>query len=294
MDTLTTREIVEALKSDGTPVSAKLLADYVRRGLLDPPIRMGKVDGGRGSESHWQASTLGSLKEILRLRAEGMPYRDIGDRVATRGQARKRARRLTLTVWLPEHVAAKLEDASQTAGVPVISLLQLGARLYHEAPHRDTIQDSLQLSLMAADLTDLPASEMTSLLWAEMAADYVRVSDALAHGKLPSPQIHDAYLIWRSIQDGRHSARVLMAVGIGHSDIERDGVIVGSLTTFGDRVRVFRPAESLLSDPDRCHALAADLGAVLISAEGHDFNRHGAAQALGQIADWIGKGKQHG
>jgi len=244
------------------------------------------------------------------MRAAGANYDEIADRLAASGLPRTRSRRLASTIWLPEVVAAYLEQAAKVADVPFISLLQLGAKLLHEAPswpgdHPRDIREYL-------DFKGLAETEKTWLTWAIVAADYVFVLVGIRRGELPlpnnfganlllrtrrgvshsdwerRPHVYGAYLLFRAIDSGQVPPEDLPRVGVERKEIvDRDGIVVGQLTVFSERVRVFKPSTEFALDGAACERVAADLRAVLITAEGHDFNRHGAAQSLGRLADWI-------
>lgn len=293
MSDMTTAEVLAQLAAAGRPISSKLLSDYAKRGLIAGPRRRRRRAGGPGSESYWHGATAQRVAEIVALREEGIGYDAIASRLLPDGQARQRNRRMSLSVWLPSDMTEMVEEAARESGMPFVGIVQLGARLYHEAPHRDALPGA-DILWNTRGPRDASETELTFAKWAWMAWKYLEVSQGLQAGRLPASDLDDAYLLWRVLQDGRIAVAMLDRLGVRQEEVEREGEVVGQLTTFGSRVRLFRPVESINHDLERCRALAQELEAALVTREGHDFNHHGGAQALGLVADWIREEGRHG
>lgn len=287
MGELTTKEVLEAAGAPGKPMSQKLLTDLVRRGLVGSSTRRQRRVGGPGSESWWPEGTIERLQQITAMRDEGLSYDDIGARLGT-GTPPK-VRRLSATLWLPTDRAEALAAVSKRARTPVLTLLQQGARLYHEAPQ--PVQESLrtveEFQHAVAD-PDTP-TDITFNVWASIITAYHEVLSQLQVGQLPVPRdpVLDGYLVWRVINDDWLARQALRTLRIAQEPVEQGGEVVGTLTVFSGRLKLLRPLPSIAGDPDRCRALAKEHGAVLVTGEGHDFNHAGAAQALARVGDWL-------
>ena len=287
---LATEEVLSMLVERGTPVSQKLLADYVRRGLLSPPVRARLRGGGRGSGSYWDDQTVEQVLAVRELRAEGLSFDEIRERlVGHPGTAKKR---LGLTIWMPEVVAKRLEDVAKVSGEPIVRLMQLGARLYCEAPaeYKGLDQDPLQLNLLT--LPTLPDSEWTFLIWARVATLYWEAVFLMRDGILP--HANQRYLLWRIIQDGMLTAAMLADFGIRQEEIKWGERVVAELTILSDKVRLLKPIGRTGQLPRVRRRLMRDHNAVLVTAEGHDFNHAGAAHALAQVGNWLSEEAAHG
>lgn len=287
MGELTTKEVLEAAGARGKPMSQKHLTDLARRGLVGPPARRQRRVGGPGSESWWPEGTVERLTQIAALRDEGLSYDDIGARLGTETPAK--VRRLSATLWLPTDRAEALAAIGKRTRTPVLTLLQQGARLYHEAPL--PIQEALRTVeefQHAVAGPDIP-TDSTFNVWASIITAYHEVLSQLQVGQLPVPRdpLLDGYLLWRVINDDWLTPKALRTLRIAQEPVEQDGEVVATLTVFSGRLKLLRPLPSITGDPDRCRALAKALGAVLVTADGRDYSAANAAKSLAAVGDWL-------
>lgn len=289
MTELTTNDLRSALEQSGVPVSQQLLIDWTRRGLLTSPSRRRRREGGPGSEAYWEASTLDRVIRISKFKAEGLSYEDI--RPLLPPIQTESAVRFSTTVWLMPEVARRLDEAARSAGLSKTELMRLGAELFYLAPAdvRESHSNAWELIQLMDSSKATEGSNLEFSRWIDLAARFIEHHLALKTGRLPcsGDSTLDAYILWRLIHDGRLSADELQALRITREPVERDGEVVGTLTVFSGHLKLLRPAQCFAGDVDRCRALAKELGAVLITGEGHDFNHAGAAQALARVGDWL-------
>lgn len=294
MGELTTKEVLEAAGARGAPMSQKLLTDLARRGLVGPPARRQRRVGGPGSESWWPDGTLERLQQINELRGEGLSYDDIGARLGS--ETPPKVRRLSATLWLPTDRAEALAAVCKKTRTPVLTLLQQGARLYHEAPLpvQEALRTVEEFQHAVAD-PDTP-TDSTFNVWASILTAYHEVLSQLQVGQLPMPRdpLLDGYLLWRVLNDGWLTPKALRALRIAQEPVEQDGEVVGTLTVFSGRLKLLRPLPSIAGDSDRCWALAKELGAVLVTADGRDFSAAGAAKSLAAVGDWLRERNENG
>lgn len=292
MEELTTKELLGEMSARGFTCSQKLLVDLVRRGLIGPSVRRPRREGGHGTESYWNAGTVERLAQIAALRREGIGYDDIMDRL---GVERPRVRRLSMTAWIAASKVENLEAVSKATHTPMVVLFQQGARLYHEAPVpvREFF-DLVQGFRGATGDATVPSTDATFTLWGDVAVHYYQMLEDLLAGRALTlgDAAADGYLFWRMVHDPHLPDGLLQSLHVAQEDVVRDGEVVATLTEFSGRLRLLRPLENIADDLERCRALAKELGALLVTGEGHDFNHSGAAQALARVGDWLRENKE--
>lgn len=287
MNEVTTKELLATMSARGVPHTQKLLADLARRGLVEPPVRRRRREGGHGTESYWQVAVIDRLAKVAALREEGLSYATIMDRL---GVERSKARRLSITAWMATSKADRLESVSKSARTPVVVLLQQGARLYHEAPPpvREFFDDVHRFEGAVAD-GNVPSPDGTFTMWADVAVRYHEMLADLLAGRASvlADAATDGYLFWRIIQDSRLPEHLRLALQVAQEDVVKDGEVVGHLTTFAGRLRLLRPLGRMAGDLGASEALARELGAVLVTADGRDYSATNAAKSLAAVGDWL-------
>lgn len=294
MDELTTRELLAEMSARGIPHSQKLLVDLARRGIVEQPVRRRRREGGHGTESYWPVAVIDRLATVAALREEGLSYTTIMDRL---GVESPKARRLSITAWMATSKADRLEAVSKRTRTPVVVLLQQGARLYHEAapPVREFLDDVHRFEGAVAD-GNAPSTDGTFTMWADVAVRYHEMLADLLAGReaVLADAATDGYLFWHIIQDGRLPEHLQLALQVAHEDVLKNGELVGHLTTFAGRLRLLRPLGRMVGDLTASEALARELGAVLVAADGRDYSAANAAKSLAAVGDWLRERTTHG
>lgn len=301
--TLTIEKMFERLEAMGHKMpESRSFRNYIhgltRSGAISPPERGPLQDGRKGKTGYYDEKDFETISRLFAAKSEvsmvQSGYSELIDRAQEK--VKGRLRRFAQVIWVRSDEADALESAADSLRISISAMFRLGARLYHEAPAavRTEFSDALSYQeAIADDGAHQPNPQVTA--WGRFATRYAKTVTALQDGCIPfnNPSLIDTYLFWHAIQNEFLTENILQALHIKKEDILRHGEVVGNLTTFSERVRLFRPTEGISQDENECTTLAKELGAVLVTGEGRDFNHATAAEALGRVGDWM-RGVTHG